>query len=539
MTGNIFRADGGPPSFVICLVRDDSTGSLRNPSSTFRLACSGADACQTTAERCARDGLDPDRRRRARPGELLPAAGRQRRARAPTRDAAPASFADALIARLAAALERLRGSRGCAAAARSHVPRSALAQANGGRGATLTLDQLNFLVTKDVGGERWSISYSLRPVRDRPSRGCRDALPERHRQRLPARRQPAELHLLHAARRLDRHARGSRRASSASRARAPSACEHHGARLRRERAGRTISDDVRLAGELLPAARRAAGGAAVRSRDRRHRPHLGSAVDRVAPGFAKPRRAPRSTAPPARARPVRPCLVPRSAAARTSWPAWSSTTRRSAAAASSRRSRASASAAAAARAASAAASCAYRGRRRDRARHCLPFDSGDRGVRLLRGRRRPGAWRCRAAAGRSGGCPATAAAPTTRAASCDPLGGSVACPGVCVARRRLRPDASSSAAPASRRATSRRPRRTRRPTTPADAARRPRHPGRRPTPIATPSPHPTPCLGQGPLCLGPAAPCCDGLGLRAQPVDRAVRLHCRSSLERRAPAIPA
>src|SRR5690348_2493439 len=35
ITGNIFRRDGGPASFVACLVRDDSTGSLRNPSSTF------------------------------------------------------------------------------------------------------------------------------------------------------------------------------------------------------------------------------------------------------------------------------------------------------------------------------------------------------------------------------------------------------------------------------------------------------------------------------------------------------------------------
>ena len=38
ITGNIFRKDGGPASFVTCLVRDDSNGSPRSPSSTFRLS---------------------------------------------------------------------------------------------------------------------------------------------------------------------------------------------------------------------------------------------------------------------------------------------------------------------------------------------------------------------------------------------------------------------------------------------------------------------------------------------------------------------
>ena len=39
VTGNIFRADGGPPSFVLCQVRPDSNGTLNDPSSTFRLTC--------------------------------------------------------------------------------------------------------------------------------------------------------------------------------------------------------------------------------------------------------------------------------------------------------------------------------------------------------------------------------------------------------------------------------------------------------------------------------------------------------------------
>ena len=44
VTGNIFRSDGGPASFVGCLVRADSNGSLNDPSSVFRLSCFGADA---------------------------------------------------------------------------------------------------------------------------------------------------------------------------------------------------------------------------------------------------------------------------------------------------------------------------------------------------------------------------------------------------------------------------------------------------------------------------------------------------------------
>jgi hypothetical protein len=38
VTGNIFRADGGPASFVACLVRADSKGSLNDPGRVFRLA---------------------------------------------------------------------------------------------------------------------------------------------------------------------------------------------------------------------------------------------------------------------------------------------------------------------------------------------------------------------------------------------------------------------------------------------------------------------------------------------------------------------
>ena len=52
VTGNVLSADGAP-KFVSCTVRDDSTGTLDDPSSEFRFSCSGTDACEGTARDCA------------------------------------------------------------------------------------------------------------------------------------------------------------------------------------------------------------------------------------------------------------------------------------------------------------------------------------------------------------------------------------------------------------------------------------------------------------------------------------------------------
>ena len=54
VTGNVYRK-GQSPSFVWCQERADSTGTLDNPSSIFRLRCSGASACGGTATGCARN----------------------------------------------------------------------------------------------------------------------------------------------------------------------------------------------------------------------------------------------------------------------------------------------------------------------------------------------------------------------------------------------------------------------------------------------------------------------------------------------------
>jgi len=159
ITGNIFRTGGGPASFVTCLERFDSNGDLRNPSSIFRLACSGASACGSTAETCARTGwtlIADDVRVPA--SFFLPPGGNA------AGDAADArSFLDGLVDHLAAAWSEARGSSLARSGLELAAPRSAHAQASGGRGATLTLDRLNHLVTKDVGSERWSISYSYQP----------------------------------------------------------------------------------------------------------------------------------------------------------------------------------------------------------------------------------------------------------------------------------------------------------------------------------------------------------------------------------------
>jgi len=159
ITGNIFRADGGPASFVTCLVRADSQGSLLDVNSVFRLSCSGADACTTTADQCARDDWTPISDDVLVPASfLLPPGGN-----GTEQTARVESFLDALVARLSSALARVRSTDLARAGLDLAAPPSAFAQASGGRGATLTLDRLNHLVTKDVGTERWSISYSLEP----------------------------------------------------------------------------------------------------------------------------------------------------------------------------------------------------------------------------------------------------------------------------------------------------------------------------------------------------------------------------------------
>ena len=161
VTGNIFRADGGPPSFVLCQVRPDSSGTLNDPSSTFRLTCQGTDACQDTATACARDDwslISDDVQIPA--SFFLPAGGLGNVARASS-SSSSSSIASRVGAVLASALADVRAWISPAQAVLP--PRADTAGVASGRGATLSLDKLNFLVNKDVGAERWSISLNYVP----------------------------------------------------------------------------------------------------------------------------------------------------------------------------------------------------------------------------------------------------------------------------------------------------------------------------------------------------------------------------------------
>jgi hypothetical protein len=137
VTGNVFRPDGGPPSFIWCQIRSDSTGDLADPSSVFALRCYGSDACASTATACARDDWRLISERVDIPaGFFLPGAtalqdGREAPARLPL-------------------------------AAAESGPSAGPAQA-ASRGATLPPDGTQFLVNKDVGSLRWSISLNLVP----------------------------------------------------------------------------------------------------------------------------------------------------------------------------------------------------------------------------------------------------------------------------------------------------------------------------------------------------------------------------------------
>ncbi|MEW6273418.1 MAG: hypothetical protein AB1689_29410 [Thermodesulfobacteriota bacterium] len=164
-TGNVFRPDGSPPVFVLCQLRADSTGTLEDPSSELRFTCQGADPCATTATECARESWSSISADVPIPASFfLPPGGN---------GAAPAVAASAAEPRARGALARIADLWSSALAwlvAPSQVasvgPRAAHAQDGAPRGATLTYDGFNYLVNKDLAGERWSISLNLVPVPD-------------------------------------------------------------------------------------------------------------------------------------------------------------------------------------------------------------------------------------------------------------------------------------------------------------------------------------------------------------------------------------
>jgi len=130
-TGNVYFPGGGTPAFVYCTPNQLSTGTIVDPSSTFRFFCSGADACPGSAIACSASSwsaIDPD----------VP---------------------------LATSFFLPPGGYGVASAGAPARPGAPDGAAGGalGRGVTLTPDQQHFLVSKDVGDERWAISLNFAP----------------------------------------------------------------------------------------------------------------------------------------------------------------------------------------------------------------------------------------------------------------------------------------------------------------------------------------------------------------------------------------
>lgn len=165
-TGNVFKPDGSPPVFVLCQLREDSTGDLADPSSEFRFACQGADACATTATSCAQTGWSVIAADISLPASFfLPPGGNGTAALAASGAAGGAPRHDLAppLARVRALWSRVVRLFAEPTRLADIGPRNAWAQASS-RGATLTYDGFNYLVNKDLGGERWSISLNLVPV---------------------------------------------------------------------------------------------------------------------------------------------------------------------------------------------------------------------------------------------------------------------------------------------------------------------------------------------------------------------------------------
>lgn len=163
-TGNVFRPDGSPPVFVLCQLRPDSTGSLEDPASEFRFTCQGADPCPTTATECARESWNPIAADVPIPASFfLPPGGNGSVATAVA--LAAGANHEGPLARLVTLWSRTLRALLVRAQLAIVGTRSAHAQADAPRGATLTYDGFNYLVNKDLAGERWSISLNLVPVR--------------------------------------------------------------------------------------------------------------------------------------------------------------------------------------------------------------------------------------------------------------------------------------------------------------------------------------------------------------------------------------
>jgi hypothetical protein len=167
VTGNVYQS-GRAPSFVWCQVRDDSTGSLDDPGSTFRLRCSGSTACDDTATGCARSRWSTIADLIEIPASFFLPPGGNGLARAGEGVRASSAAAAASAATAATRVDSTGTSLTLPA------PVAQLTD----RGANLPPDGSSFLVNKDLGGLRWSISLNQIPAQrgNVPVADCGDTL---------------------------------------------------------------------------------------------------------------------------------------------------------------------------------------------------------------------------------------------------------------------------------------------------------------------------------------------------------------------------
>lgn len=147
ITGNVFAEDGDV-SFVYCQVRPDSTGSLDDPDSTFRLTCKGTGPCDGTALACARTGWTSiSRDVPIKASFFLPPGG----LRASGTQAEQTGAIGTAVKQVAAWIGNRLSLRGWNEA---HAQQSV-------DGATLSIDLLNHLVVRDRGTQRWAIAFNF------------------------------------------------------------------------------------------------------------------------------------------------------------------------------------------------------------------------------------------------------------------------------------------------------------------------------------------------------------------------------------------
>jgi hypothetical protein len=156
VTGNVFRADGGPPSFIFCDVVEQPPGGLADPEGVFVFSCSGTDACTSTADDCAATAWTPIRDVDLPAGFFLPVDGLGDPLDALLGSTPDRSRAQRLVLAIVSLWERILSS-----------PLGEARAATTNRGATLTPDRLSYLINKDVGSDRWSISANVDPASGR------------------------------------------------------------------------------------------------------------------------------------------------------------------------------------------------------------------------------------------------------------------------------------------------------------------------------------------------------------------------------------